>query len=323
MPAFRLKKAEEIRERTTETMQKQIRNMYYSLYSDISKQIQKSGDRLTQQNLVLLQRQIRNRVEQINRELDGNVRTSMETICNGVTEDIKTYLKQMGFRESEITEAFLYVPAQVIETIVTGQIYQEGWSLSQAIWGYNQKAQQVLQNIVTMGAGEGKSSYEIAKDLEAYVEPSARKQAQIIRSWRRATQADVNAGRAEYVGQEIRDVFRPGKVDYNALRLARTMVSHAYQQTFERVNRNDPFVTGYRWLTSNFHGRVCSICREREGVVFPKDELPLDHPNGMCTFEAVMDLNMSQIADRIGAWYNAPAGTYPEIDRYVEDFMAT
>ena len=321
MPAFRLKKAEEIREKVTETMQKQIRRMYYELYSDISKWIEQSGDRLKEQNLVLIQRQIRNRIEQINSELDGTVRANMETICNAVTEDIRTYLKQMGFKETEISEAYMYVPAQVIESIVTGQIYQEGWSLSQAIWGYNQKTQQVLQNIVTMGAGEGKSSYEIAKDLEAYVNPSERKQAQVIRSWRYATQADVNAGRASVVGERISDSFRPGRVDYNALRLARTMVSHAYQQTFERVNRYDPFITGYRWMVSNFHGRVCSICRERDGVVFPKDELPLDHPNGMCTFEAVMDLNMSQIADRIGAWYNAPVGTYPEIDRFAQDFV--
>ena len=121
-----------------------------------------------------------------------------------------------------------------------------------------------------------------------------------------------------------------GKIDYNALRLARTMISHAYQQSFENVNRNDPFVVGYRWLTSNFHGRVCEICRERSetdqfglGVgVFPKDQLPLDHPNGMCTFEAVISDSMTDIARKIGQWYQAPIGTYPDIDKYVLDFVA-
>ena len=238
-----------------------------------------------------------------------------------VTEDLKTYLRKMGFAEEDITDAYMYVPQQVIESIVAGQIYQEGWSLSQAIWGYNNRTQQTLQNIIASGSGQGKSAYEIAKDLEFYVDPSAEKKAQNVRSWRYATEADVRAGRASSVGQRIVDYFRPGKVDYNALRLARTMVSHAYQQAFERVNRNDPFITGYRWITSNFHGRVCSICRDREGRIFPKDELPLDHPNGMCTFEAVMDLSMSQIAGRIAAWYKAPYGTYPDIDRFALDFV--
>lgn len=139
----------------------------------------------------------------------------------------------------------------------------------------------------------------------------------------------MDAKRARYVGEEIKDSFYFGQVDYNAQRLARTMISHAYQQSFENVNRNDPFVIGYRWLTSNFHGRVCDICRERAETdqydlgtgVFPKDALPLDHPNGMCTFEAVMPDDMKTIAQKIGMWYNSPVGTYPEIDRYVLDFI--
>ena len=89
-----------------------------------------------------------------------------------------------------------------------------------------------------------------------------------------------------------------------------------------RVNENDPFVVGYRWITSNFHGRVCEICRNREGRIFKKDELPLDHPNGMCTFEAVIPDSMESIADKIGMWYQAPIGTYPEIDAYALDFMS-
>lgn len=322
MPKFRLKKAEEIRDSTTQQMTKQIQQIYQQLYRDIQKRIEQSGNSLNKQNLMLIQREIKNRVEQINRELEGSVRQNMETVCVSVTEDIRTYLKQMGFKDEDITTAFMYVPNQVIESIVTGQIYQEGWSLSQAIWGYNKKTQQTLQNIISIGAGEGKSAYEIAKELESYVSPYAKKQAQVIRSWRRATENDVRAGRAQYVGQEIRDSFRPGKIDYNALRLARTMVSHAYQQTFERVNRNDPFVTGYRWIASNFHGRVCPICLERDGRVFPKDDLPLDHPNGMCTFEAVIDKNMSEIARQIGEWYQSPIGTFPEIDRFAMDFVA-
>lgn len=331
MANFRLKKAEEIRDSTTQGMLKQIQRMYQELYRDVSRRITSGGgNSLSNQNLILIQREIQNRIKQINSDVENNVRSNMETVCNAVTEDIRTYLKQMGFQDSDIAEAYIHIPAQIVDTIVTGQIYQEGWTLSGAIWGYNKKTQQTLQDIITSGAGQGKGAYEIAKELESYVDPTAKKQASTIKRWRYARETDVQAGRAEYIGQRITDYYRPGKVDYNALRLARTMVSHAYQQTFERVNRYDPFVIGYRWLTSNFHGRVCSICKDRATTdqyglgqgVFPKDQLPLDHPNGMCTFEAVMSDSMEEIARKIGEWYQAPVGTYPDIDRYALDFVA-
>ena len=176
-----------------------------------------------------------------------------------------------------------------------------------------------LSKIISFGTAQGKSAVEIAKELERYVDPSARKQAKTIQSWR-----------YDKAGNKIKDSVYFGKIDYNALRLARTLISHAYQQSFENVNRNDPFVIGYRWLTSNFHGRVCEICRERSetdqfglGIgVFPKDQLPIDHPNGMCTFEAVIPDSMTDIARKIGQWYQAPIGTYPDIDRYALDFVA-
>jgi len=49
---------------------------------------------------------------------------------------------------------------------------------------------------------------------------------------------------------------------------------------------------------------MCDLCAARDGVVYPKDELPLDHPNGMCTYIADIPDSMTDIADRIADWYN-------------------
>ena len=104
-------------------------------------------------------------------------------------------------------------------------------------------------------------------------------------------------------------------VDYNAQRLARTMVSHAYQQAFVRTTQKNPFVSKYKWEASN-SGRVCEICEERDGKLFDKDELPLDHPNGMCTFTTVMD-DLEKIGERLGDW--AAGKSDPELDKWAED----
>ncbi len=67
-------------------------------------------------------------------------------------------------------------------------------------------------------------------------------------------------------------------VDYNAQRLARTAVNHAFQQAQKRSCEKNPYVEGIRWISSNIHGRTCPICSDRDGEVFMVKDLPLDHP---------------------------------------------
>lgn len=326
---WRLKNAEKVRQSITRKQLREIKSMYENLYIDISKQIANEKDIINKQRLTLLQRDINSRVKQLNQDIQNHIVRDIRTISNEVVQDKRSYLKQCGFEEKDIVNAFFYVPENVVQNITTGNIYQKGWTLSKAIWGYNKKTQKTLSNIISYGTAQQKSAYDIAKEIEQYVKPSAKKPSRTIHKWRYARQTDVDAGRANSVGEKIKDTFYIGRVDYNAQRLARTMVSHAYEQSFMAVNEHDPFVMGYRWLTSNFHGRVCDICRERAETdqyglgagVFPKDELPLDHPNGMCTFEAVIPDSMTTIADKIGKWYQSPSGTYPDIDNYVLDFM--
>ena len=317
---FSLKNAEQVRQTTTMSQQKEIKRLYEQLYQDVTRKVGQLGNNnLQKQNLILLQRDIKNRIAQLNSDIQNGIIRDMRIVSNEVVEDTRTFLKQCGFRDEDIHNAFSYVPDQIIRNITSGNVYQDGWTLSGAIWGYNKRTQEDLSKIISIGTAQGKSAVEIARELEQYVDPSARKSAKTIQSWR-----------YDKVGNKIKDSVYFGKIDYNALRLARTMISHAYQHSFENVNRNDPFVVGYRWLTSNFHGRVCEICRERSetdqfglGVgVFPKDQLPLDHPNGMCTFEAVIPDSMTDIARKIGQWYQAPIGTYPDIDKYALDFVA-
>jgi hypothetical protein len=104
-------------------------------------------------------------------------------------------------------------------------------------------------------------------------------------------------------------------VDYNAQRLARTLVSHAYQQALVRTTQKNPFVTKYQWEASN-STRICPLCASRDGVLFDKDDLPLDHPNGMCTFIAVMPDSMVDIADRLGDWAHGKSD--PELEEYAK-----
>ena len=315
---LRFKNADKVRLSITQQQQRDILAMYKQLSKDVSKQISSIGKRNMQRSsLMMLQHNIDNRIRQLNDDIRNNVVRNMRTMAESVVDDSREFLLRCGFAEKDVAKAFNHVPAQVVRNIYTGNIYDTPWSLDNAIWGYNKKTQQTITKIIAKGTAAEKSAYEIAKDIEKYVDPTATKESRTINSWR----YDNN-------GNKISDSFYIGDVDYNAQRLSRTMVSHAYQQSFMSVNEHDPFVVGYRWLTSNFHGRVCPVCvdratRDSYGLgagIFPKDKLPMDHPNGMCTYEAVIEDSMDDIGKKIADWYKSPIGTYPEIDRYADDF---
>jgi hypothetical protein len=93
------------------------------------------------------------------------------------------------------------------------------------------------------------------------------------------------------------------------------LVQHGYQQSFIAATQKNPFITEYIWRSNG--SRVCPLCMDRDGRVFQKSDLPMDHPNGMCTIEPVVADDM---VDQLADWFNSPDGTYPEIDAFAGNF---
>lgn len=242
-----------------------------------------------------LQKMLRTTSQEVSNEIYNKIRTNMYTIADSVVKDNVKWLESFGFSSEGLNAAFNYVPDSVVRNIITGQIYEGGWSLSKAIWSDNEKALKDVYQIVAKGMAQNMPIYNIAKNLEAYVSPDKRK------SWNLTAPDGVK-------------IFKK-TVDYNAQRLARTLVQHSYQQSFIATTHKNPFITEYIWHSNG--SRVCPICLDRDGATFQKGTLPMDHPNGMCTMEPVIAENM---IDQLADWFNSPDGTYPEIDSFAGNF---
>ena len=242
-----------------------------------------------------LQKQLRQTSQEVSNEIYKKIKSNIYTVADAVVSDNVKWLESFGFSSDGLNAAFSYVPHEVVQNLITGQIYDSGWSLSSRIWGDNEQTLKDIYQVMAKGLAENKPIYEIANDLEAYVRPNARL------PWN-LRMAD---GKKIYKKQ----------VDYNAQRLARTLVQHGYQQSFIATTQKNPFITEYIWRSNG--SRVCDLCKARDGVHYKKTELPMDHPNGMCTMEpAVADGMVDQLAD----WFNSPDGTYPEIDAFAKNF---
>lgn len=276
MAEFRFYRGEMARVAANKRNQVRIRK----LYRDVAKDIREKAESLRgktnvssimrRQYLEQLKFQTYEAFDDVGKTLEGYIREGIRDVSKGIVEDVQKYLDATGLT---IHEAFSHIPQEIVTAVTTGKVYDGDWNLSKAIWNDTKKTKSDINEIVAKGIAENKSAYDIAKDLEKYVKPNAQK------PW--------DWGKA-YPGTKR-------VIDYNAQRLARTLVTHAYQQSIIETAKKNPYVVGLKWLASN-SSRVCEICQERDGKIYSLKDVPLDHPNGMCTQIVVLDKSLDDIA---------------------------
>lgn len=286
MASINLQDGEKARLTITKEQEVEISKLYHKVYLNLKKQMDAlplQGEGTTSQSLKKtylnkLIKQLKAEYKSLGEGLEKQIKKGMKDVSSSVVQANDDWLQKVGIK---IEGAYSFVPGDIVALVSTGKLYGGGWTLSKAIWGESQKHAHDIDTIVASGIAANRSAYDIAKDLEKYVNPSARKEW----DW-----SKVYPGTSK-------------KIDYNAQRLARTMVSHAYQQSLLATTKYNPFVKGYRWRSAH-SDRTCELCNERDGQLYSSNDLPLDHPNGMCTFIAELTGDLESIADRLADWAN-------------------
>ena len=295
------KDAELARDTITATQKREIAKLYEDWADDIGKKAEyyshksTSSAPLSERYYKELQKQLREASQQVSNEVYKTIKQSVYTVADAVVKSNVDWLSSLGFSSDGLNGAFSSVPDSVVRKLVTGQIYDSGWSLSSRIWSDNEDTLKDIYKIVAQGVAQNKPIYDIVKSLESYVRPGVKK------PWNLTAPDGVKIYKKQ--------------VDYNAQRLARTLVQHGYQQGFIETTKDNPFITEYIWRSNG--SRVCELCMSRDGKHYKKNELPMDHPNGMCTMIPVVADDMN---DQLANWFNSPDGTYPEIDAFAENF---
>lgn len=297
------------RSRIVRQQQKQIKKVYEEALKEITKSVDKlygKNDVSSSMRRVYLNKlkdDIKNQMDIVDGKTETIIKDNIGLMAEEVAKNTQMYNSKIGLNAIVNSTSLRH---RVVTNIVTGKVYDSKFTLSSSIWGDNKRRLNEINRIIARDILQNKGVYDIAKDLERFVNPRARK---------------------DYDWSKMFPGSRR-KIDYNAQRLARTMVSHAYQQAFVEATINNPFVAAYRWMTSG-SDRVCPICIDRESTdqfglgpgIFPKDRLPLDHPNGMCTFECVMAMSDEDVGEAIADWYLGEGDETMNdmIDRYVND----
>ncbi|MGL4253145.1 MAG: hypothetical protein ACRCR2_03680 [Fusobacteriaceae bacterium] len=196
--------------------------------------------------------------------------------------------RKSGLPPDLFTNTFNSINDAVIREMKAGKIYQDGVGLSKRIWKDYKSFDKSIHDVMTEGLRDGLSVYDISKNLAQYINPEDRKPGKYPKS----------SGRKS--------------VDYNSYRLASTTITHTYQMALDRVNKDNPFMNGIKWVGGH-NDNSCETCKKRNGVVYAAknpepwnditaEPLPLDHPNGLCINIPYIEDDYESIGRRLYLW---------------------
>ena len=272
----------EAHKKRNEIMKKQesqIKRLYTKLASFILNIISKYDKDMSKSQLKDLRNRIIREHKKIEKEIpkiiNKNAKTFNISIIKTVSEIYKDSFKYKFEKE-------LKDPLDIaIQKVLSGEIYKDKLSIYERLKKYSSKVNSDIETIITKGIKDGLSSYDIAKEIEKYIDPDK------LKPW------DWN------------NVY-PGvnkKVDYNAQRLARTTLNHVWQESVKESARRNPLITHIEWRSALIHGRTCQQCRDRHGNRYLIDEVPYDHPMGLCVMIPVVDKSLDEIARELKEKY--------------------
>lgn len=267
--------------------QREVSKIYDNSISSMAEKIARSKDKtLTNRWLTDYQKELKKAKVELRAEINKSTRGYITKAAKMGTETQQLIMAE-AFRRAEVevigsfTGMLSSVQKNVVNDIIKGNLYKDNKTLSARIWNYGSEFEKDLQYIVAQGMVEKKSAVNLAKDLEQFVKPAAKRPA----TWGKA-----------YPN------LRNKPVDYNAMRLARTSINHAYQTATIQSSASNPYVNGIEWRSAMIHGRTCELCMERDGQIFPVDSVPLDHANGLCTMLPSIPKSLDEIAQEIKSW---------------------
>lgn len=275
-----------MRDKITAKESQEIQQMYVELGKKIDALGKKYGKKdtasapLQQMYYTQLKKQVEAWTKELSNGVYSKVTHAIGSVSDAVVEDNAKWLESLGFNKGHISAAFSNVNQSVVNSIVTGKIYGNksgSWSLSKSIWGDNEKNLKTIYRIVAEGMTMQMGVQEIAENLRDFVDPTKK---------------------LDWTGPDGIKIYGR-KTDYNAQRLVRTLSQHAYQKSVSQVAWDNPFISKIKWIANG--SRVCEICKKRNGKVYALSKLPLDHPNGMCVMEPVID---DDITDQLADWVN-------------------
>ena len=184
----------------------------------------------------------------------------------------------------------------IVEQMIKGEVYKDGVGLNSRLWSATNASGRKIEDVIISCLARGISSAEASKIISQFAKSGHH-------TW------DKNKIR-EKLGDKYANKYGTGGLDYEALRLMRTTNTHMAQLSVMNSDKVNPYNKFVKYHTGHAGSRTCSICRDRDGKIFPIHDAPLDHPNGLCWLSPVMskdgktELSLADMVDDMNDYFD-------------------
>ena len=287
-----MKQVERKRNLYTKTIDKAIMQLYKKVGEEYSKKIA-ANPNIDNNTLKEHEEYFKKEYEKVAKSLESTLKSKMKRMVNdtvkaqedNINDLCKKYKLDFG---TTFQDKFSKVNEDALRMLVSGKVYKDKVSLSGRIWNNKKKVDEHIAFLLA----QKKHPMDIARELEQYVNPAARKY--------------TNAEGYKYTGRQV---------EYNSLRLARTYINHAYQEAARDTSEANPFIKKLVWKSSH-HKNMCGLCGSRDGKEYDPKDMPLDHPNGFCSFTYKTD-SLEDTAEQLKKWMNGESNK--DLDKWYKN----
>ena len=279
----------------TKKQQEEIIRVYSKAYKDtIEKGLKKAGndpkkiDKLTKAYATQIYNELNDLVVKYNSQISKEIVQAQADIINAFLDtDDKKFMAQVN-KLVDITNR------KTIQQMIQGNIYNDNKGLSKRLWSITNRSGDKISTAINSCIAQGMGAADMSQNLKEFAMGGHH-------TWSR------NKIR-EKLGDGYARKYGSGGLDYEALRLARTTLTHQAQISVINSSKVNPYLQFVKWHSDHQAGRTCQQCIDRDGQLFKIDEVPLDHPNGMCWIQPVYSIDgkteatPEEIAGDMKAW---------------------
>ena len=271
--------------------QNEIIKVYQKAYLDIiDKGLKKAGgdpkklDKLTKSYVMQIYDELEDLLTKYNRDISDEIYNLQRQIMYSYFDPSFQEFRAKVDKLVDITNR------KVINQMIQGNIYHDGKGLSDRIWDTAKTSGNKMSIAINSCIAQGMGAADMSQNLKEFAMGGHH-------TWSR------NKIR-EKLGDGYARKYGSGGLDYEALRLARTTLTHQAQISVINSSKVNPYMDAVIWHSDHQAGRTCQQCIDRDGTKYylNKQSVPLDHPNGMCWLEPAYSMTPEEIAKDMKAW---------------------